>query len=140
MRAHRLARRTAIAVVGGLLVVVGAVLMVLPGPGLIVVLMGVVVLSQEFAWARRVYEPVRYRAVQAAESSVATKLRIAGSTTAGLALVAAGVLWIVEPRLPFGGVSTGSSVILSGLLLLALLVYSYRRIHHSPTSRLTGRR
>ncbi len=129
---HRIARRVVFGVVGAVLVAVGALLMVLPGPGLIVVLLGVVVLSQEFSWAERLYEPVRDRAVRAAEASVATRLRIAWSTSAGMALVAAGVVWIVRPSLPFGGVSTGSSLILSGVLLLALLVYSYRRIHR-PT-------
>jgi hypothetical protein len=37
--------------VGGLLVVLGLVLMVLPGPGIPVLLLGLVVLATEFAWA-----------------------------------------------------------------------------------------
>ena len=37
--------------VGGALVVLGLILMVLPGPGIPVLLLGLVVLASEFAWA-----------------------------------------------------------------------------------------
>lgn len=47
----RSARRIAVAVVGGVLVVVGVVLCVLPGPGLVLVIAGLAVLGTEFAWA-----------------------------------------------------------------------------------------
>lgn len=121
------ARRVLTSVAGGVLVLVGAALMVLPGPGLILVFAGVAVLANEYYWAQRLREPVRYRAMQAAEASVATPLRIAWSILCGLGLIGLGVVWMVVPALPFSGVGTGSSLILSGILLLALLVYSYRR-------------
>ncbi len=47
----RSARRIAVAVLGGVLVVVGVVLSVLPGPGLVLVIAGLAVLATEFAWA-----------------------------------------------------------------------------------------
>ena len=46
----------------------------------------------------------------------------------GVVLIAAGVVWWVVPRLPLGGWPTGASLILSGLILLGLLVVSYRRV------------
>ena len=52
----RSAKRIAIAVVGGLLVVVGIVLTVLPGPGLVLVVAGLAVLASEFAWASSALE------------------------------------------------------------------------------------
>lgn len=52
----RSAKRVAVAVVGGALVVAGIVLMVLPGPGLLVIALGFAVLATEFAWAHRVLE------------------------------------------------------------------------------------
>lgn len=130
MGVQKLARRIVIGVAGGAIVAVGGLLMVLPGPGLIVVLIGIIVLSKEFEWAQRLYRPVRDRAIQAAQLSVSTPLRIAWSGVAGLALVGAGIAWIVVESLPFSGVSTGSSLILSGVLLLALLCYSYWRLAH----------
>ena len=122
------ARQVLVSVAGGVLVLVGAALMVLPGPGLILVFAGVVVLASEFHWAKRLQEPVRYRAMQAAEVSVATPLRIAWSVLCGLGLIALGIIWMAVPSLPFSGVGTGASLIVSGILLLALLVYSYRRV------------
>lgn len=113
---------------GGVLCAVGAALLVLPGPGLILVLAGMVLLADEYEWARRLLEPVRVRAFAAARQSVSSPLRIAGSVLAGLALIGAGVAWLVVPWLPFSGVGTGSSLILSGVLLLVLLGYTAVRM------------
>jgi uncharacterized protein (TIGR02611 family) len=49
-----LAYRTAVAVVGGVLTVGGLVLVPLPGPGWLVVFLGLAVLGTEFHWARRI--------------------------------------------------------------------------------------
>ena len=122
-------KRVVIAVIGAALVVVGVVLLVLPGPGLLLVLAGLLTLATEFPAVRRYVDPVRDRAMRAAEDSVKSPLRIAGSVTAGLALIAAGVVWGVEAWLPFGGWGTGSCLILSGLILLGLLAWSYHRVH-----------
>ena len=46
----------------------------------------------------------------------------------GMALIATGAIWCLVPTLPLGGWPTGSSLILSGIILLALLVLSYRRV------------
>ena len=40
-----------VAAVGGTLITVGVVLLVLPGPGLLLIALGVAVLASEFAWA-----------------------------------------------------------------------------------------
>ncbi|WP_212743156.1 TIGR02611 family protein [Microbacterium sp. 2FI] len=49
-----LAYRIAVAVVGGVLTVGGLVLVPLPGPGWLVVFLGLAVLGTEFHWARRI--------------------------------------------------------------------------------------
>jgi tellurite resistance protein TerC len=49
---YRYARRIVIAIVGGCMVLVGIAMLVLPGPGLIVIPAGLGVLALEFAWAR----------------------------------------------------------------------------------------
>lgn len=49
---YRIARRIVIGVVGGTLVLIGAVMIVTPGPALIVIPVGLAILSIEFAWAR----------------------------------------------------------------------------------------
>ncbi len=120
-------KRVGALVGGGVILVVGVVLLVLPGPGLLLVLAGLLILANEFPAVEKYVEPVRSRAMTAAEQSVASPLRIAGSVLAGLALIAAGVVWGLVKTLPLGGWPTGSSLILSGIVLLALLAWSYRR-------------
>ena len=46
-------RRTGLLIVGGLLTLVGLVLLVLPGPGIPLVIAGLAVLAPEFPWAQR---------------------------------------------------------------------------------------
>jgi UPF0716 family protein affecting phage T7 exclusion len=53
---HRLprpARQALAAVVGGTLVAAGAVMLIVPGPGLLSLALGMAVLATEFAWPRR---------------------------------------------------------------------------------------
>lgn len=50
---YRAARRVVVAVVGGTLVLIGVALLVLPGPAMVVIPVGLAILSLEFAWARR---------------------------------------------------------------------------------------
>jgi hypothetical protein len=121
-------RRVLITVAGGLLLVVGVLLLVLPGPGLLLVLAGLLLLASQFPALERYVDPVRDRAMKAAEDSVSSPLRIAGSVLAGLALLAAGIVWGTVKSLPFSGWSTGSSLILSSAILFALLIWSYRRV------------
>jgi hypothetical protein len=47
-------RKVVVAVMGGTVLLVGAALLVLPGPAAIVIPIGLVILATEFAWARRV--------------------------------------------------------------------------------------
>jgi len=121
-------KRVTKAIIGGAVLLVGIALLVLPGPGLLLVLAGLLILASEFPALERYVDPVRDRAMKAAEDSVSSPLRIAGSVLAGLALIGAGVLWGLVPRLPLGGWSTGSSLILSGFVLLGLLWWSYQRV------------
>lgn len=52
-------RWVAAAAVGGTLVVVGLILMVLPGPGIPILLLGLLVLASEFAWAQATLHRVK---------------------------------------------------------------------------------
>ncbi|EST36940.1 hypothetical protein N566_15650 [Streptomycetaceae bacterium MP113-05] len=127
--------RALLALLGGLLVLVGIALLVLPGPGLLLVFAGMVLLARAVPSLHRHVEPVRARAMQAAEESVSSVWRIAGSVVVGLGLIGGGVAWGLVPRLPFSGWSTGVSLILSGLVLFALLVWSHRRLRAARAAR-----
>jgi tellurite resistance protein TerC len=58
-RGIRAARRVVIGVVGITILLVGAALLVLPGPAFIVIPIGLAVLAVEFEWARRLLRRAR---------------------------------------------------------------------------------
>ena len=132
------ARRVALESLGWLLVVAGVAGLILPGPGLLGIFAGLVLLSQRYEWAERRLEPVKAKALRGAADSVETWPRIVVSTLVALALVALGVLWTVRPAAPSwwpleekwwlaGGWPTGITEIASGLFAIGMIVYSYRR-------------
>ena len=49
---YRWARRIVVAVIGGTILLIGIAMVVLPGPAIVVVPLGLGVLGLEFAWAR----------------------------------------------------------------------------------------
>lgn len=56
---YKAARRIAVIVVGSTILLFGIVLLVTPGPGLLVIPIGLAILGLEFAWARRWLRRVR---------------------------------------------------------------------------------
>ncbi|MFZ2508479.1 MAG: PGPGW domain-containing protein [Steroidobacteraceae bacterium] len=49
---YKWARRIAVAVIGGSVLVIGIMMVVLPGPAIIIIPLGLGILGLEFAWAR----------------------------------------------------------------------------------------
>lgn len=49
---YKLARRIVVGIVGTTVLLLGLIMMVTPGPGLVVIPIGLAILSIEFAWAR----------------------------------------------------------------------------------------
>ena len=132
-----MARKLTFVVGGWVLVLVGIAGLVLPGPGLLLILAGLLVLAQEIAWAERRVEPMKRRAFDAAEQSVQTLPRIVVSVLSACVVGSFGVFWWRDPQiptigpigpdLPFGGPATGASIIVSALIALGLIGYSIRR-------------
>jgi uncharacterized protein (TIGR02611 family) len=130
------AKRIVLETIGWVLVVAGLAALVLPGPGLLMLFAGLVILSQQYEWAERRLAPVERAAKRAAAEGVETWLRVALSAAGGLAIVGFGVLWLAQPDAPDwwpvpdswwlpGGWATGISLVLSGCIALGLLAYSY---------------
>lgn len=65
----RLVWRIVIGFVGGLVTVLGAIALVGPGPGILIVLAGLGILATEFAWAARVMVHTRTYAQKAADKA-----------------------------------------------------------------------
>ena len=97
-RAYRL-YRIAVGVLGGAIIVGGLALIPLPGPGWVIVFVGLAVLASEFEWAKRLERFVRDK-------------------------VKAWTQWVGEQWLLVRGlISLGVALLLLGLIYLVLLVY-----------------
>ncbi len=97
-RSRRVVWQTAVIIVGGLLVLAGIAMLVLPGPGWAAIILGLVVLASEYAWAHRVLRPVRRAADRATRAALDPATRRRNLVLLGFAalIVAAGVAWYVQ--------------------------------------------
>lgn len=130
-------------IVGWVLVLAGVAALALPGPGLLLLFGGLVVLSQRYTWAERRVEPVKRQALKAASDGVQTWPRILASLLGVAWVIGVGVFWGLRPPAPswwplrdswwlIGGWGTGATLIASGIFALGLLVFSYRRFRGHP--------
>ncbi len=58
-RTTHLALKAVVLALGLTLLVAGAVMLVLPGPGWAAIILGLVVLASEYAWAERLLDPLK---------------------------------------------------------------------------------
>jgi uncharacterized protein (TIGR02611 family) len=84
--------------VGFGLVIAGIAMLVLPGPGWAAIILGLIVLASEYAWANRLLDPVRRWARRAAEAALDPRVRRRNLIIAGVLVVviAALVVWYVS--------------------------------------------
>ena len=61
------ARRVVISIMGITVILIGVAMLVLPGPGLVVIPVGLAILATEYAWARRSLRIMRESAEKGAE-------------------------------------------------------------------------
>lgn len=129
-------KKVAIQIAGWLLVLVGIAALFLPGPGLLALFAGMALLATQYEWAERRLEPVKQAALRTAADSVSSWGRIVLSGLLIAFLVGAGIVWGLQPPVPSwwpldekwwlpGGWGTGGSLIASGVIAAAMLVYSY---------------
>ncbi len=59
---RRVARKVVVAVIGATVLAFGVVLIVLPGPAVVVIPLGLAIMGKEFLWARRLLEWLRAEA------------------------------------------------------------------------------
>ena len=83
--------------VGMGLVIAGIAMLVLPGPGWAAIILGLIVLASEYAWARRLLDPVRRWAKKAADAALDPRVRRRNLILVGavVVVVAGLVAWYV---------------------------------------------
>lgn len=135
---RRAAKRIGLEILGWLLVVGGLAAIPLPGPGFLILFAGLWLLSQQYEWAEKRLDPVKKKAWNAAREGVETVPRIVLSILAALALFGCGILWSFGPEAPSwwpisegwwlpGGLGTGITQMVSAVVALGLIAYSYVR-------------
>jgi uncharacterized protein (TIGR02611 family) len=106
------ARRGLILVVGGTVLLAGIAMLALPGPGVFVIIVALVILATEFAWAERLLDRAVEKLAAAnsrAQESAHGKRMLAAS---GLGLIVAGLVviaiwsqfWVVGVSLIIAGI------------------------------------
>jgi uncharacterized protein (TIGR02611 family) len=80
--------RVVVFIVGGLIVLAGLAMLVLPGPGWLVIILGVAVLATEFVWAERLLDRVKGWAERAKDAALDPKRRRRNQWIAGVGIVA----------------------------------------------------
>ena len=119
----RNAKRVLVLILGVAVLAAGVAMLALPGPGILVIIVGLVILATEFTWAERALDRTTSTAAGAAT-------KVTGNTSGQLALAASGIGMIVGGILVavlFGGfVVVGVSVALAGVIGLGTL---HPRVH-----------
>jgi uncharacterized protein (TIGR02611 family) len=69
----RNAKRVAITIAGFLVVLAGAALLVLPGPGIVVIIAGLAILATQYVWAERLLKLAKEKANQAKDAILRKK-------------------------------------------------------------------
>lgn len=99
--AFRSSKRIAVTVVGGVLVLGGIAMLVLPGPGIVVVVAGFAILGTEYAWAAAALDRTKVtaeRAGQLAKGAAGSSVRVARGAVATTGRAARGAAGGVAGR------------------------------------------
>ncbi len=120
----RLGRRIVVTVLGVAVLILGIVLLALPGPGVLIIALGFLILSSEYEWARRRFELARDKAAYLARQAVAKPWSTVVSILGALALIAVGFVWGAVSAVPFSSWWTGGSLIFGGVVALGTIIYS----------------
>jgi uncharacterized protein (TIGR02611 family) len=79
--------RVVVLVVGVLVALAGVAMLALPGPGWLVIIVGLAILATEYAWAHRLLERVKRWAARAKDAALDPKRRRRNQALAGVGLV-----------------------------------------------------
>jgi uncharacterized protein (TIGR02611 family) len=127
----RLLRRIAVTVVGTVMLVVGVVLLVAPGPGLVVVALALAIFAIEYQWARRHLAAVQAHARSTALAAAASRAATASTVLFGTGAIGLGVVMVFTDLLPLSGVGTGVGIAVGGLTVLMTMAYGIREVRRT---------
>lgn len=139
-----LAKRFAVTIVGAALLLVGGALMVLPGPGILLIVAGLAVLATEYLWARTLMRRAKRQAQKVQEAAVASRVRTAGSLLFAVTLGAVGALMLTVDDVPWPvldgpldriwGPVTGTVLVVTAVILVTTTVLTLKLARGDETT------
>lgn len=125
-------RRLIILIVGFGFVGAGLAMLVLPGPGILVSIIGLAVLAQEFAWAERTLDRTKSRASEATlKLTASTFAKMSFALSASGLIVGGGIVAFFTDSYRV----VGASAVFAGLCGLVVLVPRVRAWLDTPSSK-----
>lgn len=112
------AKRIVVLLLGVAVLVAGVLMLVLPGPGIIVIILGFAILATEFAWAERALDRTTSKAATAASKVSDNKNGRKLLAVSGIGMIAGGI--VVASLVPSLRVA-GASIAVAGIISLSTL-------------------
>lgn len=115
----RNAKRLMILVLGIAVLLAGVAMLALPGPGVLVIILGLVILATEFAWAERMLDRTTATAAGAAVRVTDNNTGRAALAVSGLAMIVGGIVGVVLfPNFRVVGISVAVAGVIGLVTLL----------------------
>jgi uncharacterized protein (TIGR02611 family) len=124
-------KRAVVAVLGIALLLIGIALLVLPGPGFLLIAAALALLATQFNWAKVPLDYAKAKAEDGIDEIARSKFRAALALLCALALVALGIVEFAGVNVPYLNSITAACLILSGLFLVGTMVYALRKAGRS---------
>jgi uncharacterized protein (TIGR02611 family) len=104
------AKRLAVFVVGAAVLGAGIAMLVLPGPGILVIVLGLAILASEFAWAERALDKAKHNAA-------AVTGKISSGRSGRLVMIATGVAMLTGGALALALLDRFRTIAVSALIV-----------------------
>jgi uncharacterized protein (TIGR02611 family) len=115
-----------VTIIGGLLLVAGVAALVLPGPGMLLCILGLIVLASEYVWAQRSLHWARRKSQQSIERGASSRIATYASVTGGFGLLVVGIAELVV-GVPMVTSLSAAMFIASGSVIVATTAWSRRQ-------------
>lgn len=133
----RNAKRLMVLILGVAVLLAGAVMLVMPGPGVLVIILGLIILATEFAWAERVLDRTTATAAGAASRVTDNGTGRAALALSGVSMIIGGIVGaMLFPSL----IVVGVSVSIAGVIGLVTLTPQVRAWIDEHAANANGRR